>query len=68
MAQTKEKLVELIEAYAAAKGTGNAALTAMAAGALQQILLAVTFVEPVADQDFGVPEPTASRRAKRGVE
>lgn len=72
MAQhTKEQLVELIEAYAVAKGTTNAALTSLAAGALQQILVAVTFVdsppETVPD-DFAAPEDvtTPVRRIRKG--
>lgn len=73
MAHTKERLVELIEAYAVAKSTTNAALTALAAGALQQILVAVTFLdpppEPVPTDDFVTPEsgPAAPvRRTRKG--
>ena len=72
MAHSKERLIELIEAYVAAKVTGNAALSAMAAGALQQILVAVTFVEPLTDptpEDFATPEsdvPTPVRRTRKG--
>lgn len=75
MAHTKERLVELIEAYAVAKTTNNATLSALAAGALQQILVAVTFLdpppEPVASDDFVTPEngvATSTRRARKGVD
>lgn len=72
MAQTKDHLIELIEAYAVAKATNNATLTSLAAGALQQILVAVTFIdpppEPVPD-DFAAPENVTApvRRIRKGA-
>lgn len=72
MAHSKEQLVELIEAYAVAKSTNNATLTSLAAGALQQMLVAVTFIdpppEPVPD-DFAAPEDVAPpvRRTRKGA-
>lgn len=69
MAQTKEQLVELIEAYAAAKVSSNAKLISLAAGALQQILLTVTFTNPPSDpvvaDDFVVPSDNTQSTVRR---
>lgn len=69
MAHTKERLIELIEAYAVAKATNNATLTSLAAGALQQILVAVAFVEPAPDpvptDDFSILEDGAVAPVRR---
>lgn len=73
MAHTKEQLIELIEAYAVAKVSTNATLTSLAAGALQQILVAVTFVNPPADpmatDDFAAPDDATApvRRVRKGA-
>lgn len=69
MAQTKEQLVELIEAYAAAKVSSNAILITLAAGALQQILSGVTFADYQASKstadDFTVPDDMPSSATRR---
>lgn len=65
MANTKQQLVELIEAYAAAKASNNSTLVSFAAASLQQILQTVTFAEST--DDFGTEESQQplTRRARK---
>lgn len=71
---TKERFVELIEAYAAAKAASNPTLMSFAAQALSQAMEMVEFPEepaPSATDDFVAPEPVATpngrTRAKAGA-
>jgi hypothetical protein len=52
MSELKQKLTELIEAFAVAKSTGNQLLTQSAAGGLIQFLEGVEIIKPE-------PEPEA---------
>lgn len=74
-ADSKQGLVELIEAYAVAKASGNATLSMLATKALTQLLELVEMRSPQAPavvvDDFVIPEPVAvsnGRRAKARVE
>lgn len=75
MASAKEQLVDLIEAYAVAKVSGNAALMAMAASALQQVignlLIVDSTLETAEADDFITPETPragAARRSRKDAE
>jgi uncharacterized lipoprotein YajG len=59
----RERLLELIEAYAVAKTSQNNVLVSLSASALTQMLDAV-LTPPIASDGFEVPEekPTRTRR------
>lgn len=69
---SRERLIELIEAYAAAKVSTNATLMQLAASALQQILATISFdiesASAPATDDFTMPpgpvEPATTRRKR----
>lgn len=69
MAHTKERLIELIEAYAAAKVSNNTTLVSLVAASLQQMLLSVTFADPPSDpvviDDFTLPDEVPQAPARR---
>lgn len=66
MAAIKDQLIEHIDAYAAAKATGNAILSSLSAAALKGLLdsLVISEAPPVGD-GFEVPEEPASRSRNR---